>query len=44
VTVAQAVRLVVTYIEARSARMREDFLLLASEALSAAWPFTRERN
>jgi hypothetical protein len=38
VTVAQAVRVVVSYIEARPARMHEPFNDLALEALREAWP------
>jgi hypothetical protein len=38
VTNEQMVRLVVAYIEARPARMHEDFRTLALEALREAWP------
>jgi Rap1a immunity proteins len=38
VTIAQAVRVVVAYIDARPARMHEPFKKLAIEALRAAWP------
>jgi hypothetical protein len=38
VTVAQAARVVVAYIEARPARMHEPFEFLALEALRTAWP------
>src|SRR5262245_1060318 len=38
VTNGQMARVVVAYIEARLARMHEDFRLLALEALRAAWP------
>jgi hypothetical protein len=38
VTVRQMVRVVVAYIDARPARMHEDFRLLALEALRTAWP------
>jgi hypothetical protein len=34
----QAIRVVVQYIDARPARLYEDFLLLAIEALRNAWP------
>jgi hypothetical protein len=37
-TLNQAVRVVVSYIEARPARMHESFAELALEALRAAWP------
>jgi Rap1a immunity proteins len=45
-THAQMVRVVVAYIEARPARMHEDFRNLALEALREAWPCssTNERN
>ena len=38
VTNDQMVRVVVKYIDDRPARMHEDFMLLALEALRAAWP------
>jgi hypothetical protein len=38
VTVGQSVRVVVRYIDARPARMHEDFKKLALEAMKAAWP------
>ena len=38
VTTEQMVRVVVTYIEGRPARMHEPFNHLALEALRAAWP------
>jgi hypothetical protein len=38
VTLSQEVRVVIAYIEARPARMHEDFDSLAHEALQAAWP------
>ena len=38
VTAEQGVRVVVAYIEARPARMHEDFRVLALEALREAWP------
>jgi len=34
----QSVRVVLTYITARPARMHERFMFLATEALRAAWP------
>jgi hypothetical protein len=37
-TVAQGVRVVVAYIDARPARMHEFFVTLALEALRTAWP------
>jgi len=37
-TVEQMVRVVVAYIDARPARMHEDFRNLAREALRTAWP------
>jgi hypothetical protein len=37
-TLAQGVRIVVAYIEARPARMHEPFIGLALEALRDAWP------
>ena len=36
--VGQALRIVVQYIDQRPARMHEDFMRLAMEALAAAWP------
>jgi Rap1a immunity proteins len=41
VTVAQTARVVVQYIDARPARMHEDFRALALEAMKAAWPCKR---
>jgi hypothetical protein len=41
VTTAQAVAVVVKYIEARPERMHEEFGDLALEALTAAWPCKR---
>jgi|BarGraNGADG00212_1021973.scaffolds.fasta_scaffold150643_1 hypothetical protein len=38
VTVSQAVRVVVKYIDDRPARLNENFKALAYEALQAAWP------
>jgi Rap1a immunity proteins len=38
VVLSQLVRVVVAYIEARPARMHEQFHLLATEALRTAWP------
>jgi Rap1a immunity proteins len=38
VTLVQEVRVVIAYIEARPARMHEDFDSLTHEALQAAWP------
>jgi Rap1a immunity proteins len=38
VTSGQALRVVVTYIDAIPARMHENFKYLAVEALRAAWP------
>jgi Rap1a immunity proteins len=38
VTIAQEVRVVVVYIDARPARMHEPFKMLVVEALRAAWP------
>jgi hypothetical protein len=40
-TQRQAVSVVVQYIDARPARMHEDFKKLALEALAAAWPCKR---
>jgi hypothetical protein len=37
-TVTQIVLVVLKYIDARPARLNEDFRLLAAEALVAAWP------
>jgi hypothetical protein len=34
----EAVRIVIQYIDARPARLHEDFALLAAEALKVAWP------
>jgi Rap1a immunity proteins len=36
--VTQIVLVVLKYIDARPARLNEDFRLLAAEALVAAWP------
>jgi hypothetical protein len=41
VTTEQRVRVVVTYIDARPARMHEDFRKLAREAFVDAWPCKR---
>ena len=41
VSVNQQVRVVVTYIDARPNRLREDFRVLALEALKDAWPCQR---
>jgi hypothetical protein len=41
VTLRQAMRVVVAYIEARPARMHEDFRKLALEGLREAWPCKR---
>ena len=41
VTFGQMVRVVVTYIDARPARLHESFLVLAREALQEAWPCQR---
>ena len=41
VTLMQMVRVVVAYIDARPARMHEDFRKLALEALIDAWPCKR---
>ena len=41
VTVSQINRVVVQYIDARPARMHEDFRDLALEAMKAAWPCKR---
>lgn len=38
VTKGQALKVVVQYIDQRPARMHEDFMKLAVEALQAAWP------
>ena len=40
-TEGQTVRVVVQYIDARPARMHEDFRKLAVEAMKAAWPCKR---
>jgi hypothetical protein len=40
-TISQSVAVVVKYIEARPERMHEDFVPLANEALTAAWPCER---
>ena len=40
---AQGVRVVVAYIDARPARMHEDFAKLAFEALINAWPCPKTR-
>jgi len=37
-TTGQALRVVVLYIEGKPARLHEDFMALALEALRAAWP------
>lgn len=41
VTTNQVIRVVVQYIDARPARMHEDFRKLALEATKAAWPCQR---
>jgi Rap1a immunity proteins len=41
VTLGQMVRVIVAYIDARPARVHEDFRLLALEALVDAWPCKR---
>jgi hypothetical protein len=41
VTRGQIVRVVVQYIDARPARMHEDFRVLAMEAIKTAWPCQR---
>jgi hypothetical protein len=41
VTDSQKVRVVVAYIDARPARLQEDFRILALEAMKAAWPCKR---
>jgi hypothetical protein len=38
VTHDQVVRVVIAYIDARPARLNEDFMELATEAMVAAWP------
>jgi hypothetical protein len=40
-TVAQQVRIVAAYIDARPNRLHEDFRVLALEALKDAWPCKR---
>lgn len=40
-TQGQTVRVVLQYIEAHPARQHENFLILAVEALRAAWPCRR---
>jgi hypothetical protein len=40
-TVGHAVRVIVTYIDQRPERMREQFEALALEALQQAWPCRR---
>jgi hypothetical protein len=42
-TVGQAVRVVVQYIDSQPARLHEDFIDLAAEALRAAWPCPAQR-
>jgi Rap1a immunity proteins len=39
--IGQAIRVVVTYIDARPARMHENFMALTHEALQKAWPCRR---
>src|SRR5262245_39277699 len=39
--IGQAIRVVVAYIDARPARMHENFLALTHEALQKAWPCRR---
>jgi hypothetical protein len=41
VTRQQMVRVVVQYIDNRPARMHERFVILAAEAMTAAWPCKR---
>ena len=41
VTVGQMIRVVVRYIDERPARLHENFLILADEAMRAAWPCRR---
>ena len=41
VTDEQIVRVVVQYIDSQPARLQEDFVLLATEALRKAWPCKR---
>jgi Rap1a immunity proteins len=41
VTIGQAVRVVVQYIDNRPARLNEPFAILVSEALKQAWPCIR---
>lgn len=43
-TFGQTVRVVVSYIEARPARMHENFIDLAHEAVVAAWPCSARRR
>ena len=38
VTNAQAIGVIIAFIDARPARMRESFKMLAEEAMAAAWP------
>lgn len=40
-TTGQVVRVVVTFIQARPARMHESFVFLAMDALTEAWPCKR---
>jgi hypothetical protein len=42
-TVGQAVRVVVQFIDSQPARLHEDFIDLAAEALRAAWPCPAQR-
>jgi Rap1a immunity proteins len=42
ITIEQAVRVVVAYIEARPERMHEQFTLLANLALVTAWPCSKQ--
>jgi hypothetical protein len=41
VTIGQAVRVVVQYIDNQPSRLNEAFAILASEALQGAWPCSR---
>ena len=40
-TIGQAIRIVVRYIDGQPARLHESFVVLATEALRAAWPCKR---
>ena len=41
VTIGQAVRVVIVYIDSQPARLHEDFNVLAAEAVRKAWPCPR---